>query len=88
MGTLLKLLLCASILLSGCEKKPCVGHGCGDKPSAQHRIEFSPDSQVVPMLDANASKGWEVVTCRRASSGGIVEGNMGYECIFRMKEAP
>lgn len=52
-------------------------------PRVTHAVAFFEDDKTVSTLDARAAAGWELVTCRRASSGGLEYGSYGYECVFR-----
>lgn len=55
----------------------------GPPPSVTHAVAFLEDDKTVSALDARAAAGWELVTCRRATSGGGDYGTYGYECVFR-----
>ena len=52
-------------------------------PAVVHEVAFTEDEKITSALDARAAGGWEVVTCRRANSGGSEYGTYGYECVFR-----
>ena len=48
-----------------------------------HVVVFIEDDKVVTTLNDRAASGWELVTCRRANSGGGDYANYGYECVLR-----
>lgn len=52
-------------------------------PSIVHAVAFLEDDKITSGLDARAAAGWELVTCRRACSGGLEYGSCGLECAFR-----
>lgn len=52
-------------------------------PRVTHTVAFLEDDKITSGLDARAAAGWELVTCRRACSGGLEYGSCGLECVFR-----